>query len=636
MSLPDLTKYPVCCIDVETTGVNWNVDRVFSVAIAIPDCPMEKVLADPANFPIKAMYMDVRTHPGLYQDLKDQAPKLPLVVNHNIKFDMHMLANDGVHFDPANTECTMIRASLINEHLMQYSLDSLGKRYLKIQKVDDIYPKLADMFGGQATRKAQMPNLHRAPASLVGPYAKQDTIVALRLWAWQQGEIHKQDLHAVWGLEKRLFPHIFKMERQGIRVDESMAEYTMEKLTVDIEAGQKKLNEVAGFHVNPNPSASIAKLFEPKQDPKTGAWYAKDGTPLASTPAGKPSLGADALERIQHPAAAMILDLRKKIKTRDTFIGGHILGYAVNGRVHPNINQVKGDETGGTGTGRLSYTKPALQQIPSRDKSVAMIVRPIFLPEEGHGWTYGDLDQHELRVFHHYVNNDKVVGAYAENPDLDGHQIVADLTGLPRNAPKAGGANAKQVNLGMVFNMGGGELADQMGLPFTMESFRDSKGVEHVYKKAGPEAEEVMATYHRMVPGVKDIAQKARTIAKSRGYVRTVFGRHIRFPGGNFTHKASGLVYQGSSADLVKLDIINTCEYLESECPEGRLLLSIHDEQNISMPYGPKAKEHMDNIRNLIQTRPGSPTKLRIPIRADFSKLASTWWEATNSSSIHE
>ena len=84
------------------------------------------------------------------------------------------------------------------------------------------------------------------------------------------------------------------------------------------------------------------------------------------------------------------------------------------------------------------------------------MVRPIFLPDRGQRWSYGDLDQHEFRLFAHYANPKDIIEAYATNPDLDMHQIVADLTGMPRSATRAGEANAKQINLGMVFNMGAG------------------------------------------------------------------------------------------------------------------------------------------------------------------------------------
>jgi len=68
--------------------------------------------------------------------------------------------------------------------------------------------------------------------------------------------------------------------------------------------------------------------------------------------------------------AQLVLKIRSDIKTRDTFLGKHVLEHAVGGRVYPTINQSKGED-GGTGTGRLSYSAPALQQIPSRRKEIA-------------------------------------------------------------------------------------------------------------------------------------------------------------------------------------------------------------------------------------------------------------------------
>lgn len=621
----DIRRSPVYCVDVETTGVKWAKDRVFGVAVAVPES-LDALLADPVGANIVTEYFDVRRSPGRYEELRGQTKyTTSKFVNHNIKFDLHMLRNDGFTPNLCRVDCTMIRASLIDEHLHSYSLDALGRRYLGLAKIDEIYGELAKLYGGMATRGVQMKNLHRAPPELVAPYARRDTEVALRLWAWQEGEIQRQELAQVLDLEMRLFPHVFNMERHGIRVDTELAHLQAEKLDLEHDRLQRELNTIAGFEVNPNPSGSMTKLFQPER--VDGHWVAVDGTRLQDTPAGKPSINADALERMRHPAAPVILRMRKVAKTKDTFIRGHILGYEHRGRVHPNINQVKGDETGGTGTGRLSYVAPALQQIPSRDKLVASIVRPIFLPDEGQGWSYGDLDQHELRIFHHYVNNPVVVKAYRDNPDLDGHQIVADLTGLPRNPSKTGGANAKQMNLGAVFCMGQGTMAEGMGLPYTMDEFTDKRGVKHEFKKPGPEAQAIIDKYYEMVPGIRETAQKASSIAKSRGHVKTIFGRHIRFPGGQFTHKASGLVYQGTSADCVKLDIINVCDYLLSEHPESHFLLSIHDEINLSIPYG-KADIILPEARRLVLQRPGLPVKLRVPIMMNFSQLSDSWWGA--------
>jgi DNA polymerase I-like protein with 3'-5' exonuclease and polymerase domains len=608
----------IVCPDTETTGLDWQKDRVFGVALAWLD-EHDRICSD---------YFDVRKSPTKYQQLRDKAPQFKKVVNHHMKFDVHMLLNDRVKIDPAVCECTMIRAALINEHLFKYDLDSLALKYLNKRKDVEIYQKLADIFGGKATKGSQMRNLPNAPIELVAHYAKVDAELALELYLWQEDEIERRELHQVCELERRLFPYVVRMERGGIRVDLDETERRRELLTITIDRHQKKINKLAGFEVNPNPSNSIKELFKPKMH-KDGYWVTECGTVLESTGAGAPSIDKEALERIRHPAASLILSVRKLIRMRDTFLGKHVLEHARDGRVHPNINQTKGDDTGGTGTGRLSYTDPALQQIPSRDKEMAKIIRPVFLPDESMGWAYGDLDQHELRIFHHFVNNPKIVESYRADPDLDGHAAVAKLTGLPRN-PQPGGkstANAKQMNLAMIFNMGGGELAANMGLPFTIESFK--KGArgeeeEHQYKKAGPEAQKIIDDYYAMMPGVKEIAQKARSIAKSRGYVKTLKGRHIRFPGGMFCYKASGLVYQGSAADLNKENMIRICEYLDSECPDGRLLLNIHDEYSLSLPFG-GAKGHLAAIKAEIQRRP----ELRVPIRIDFSEPSSNWWDAT-------
>lgn len=631
MAFPKIDKYEWVCVDTETDGVEWmHGHKPFSMSVTLPDGYSE--------------YYDFRLQPAALEWARKELPTANKVVNHNIKFDIHMLRNIGVALNPAKCECTMVRAALIDEHLREYSLDALAKRYLKKEKYNDIYEQLAKMFGGRATRSVQAPNFVRAPASLMRRYAIPDTELAAELWLWQNAEIDRQDLHQVWALEQRLFPHIVENERLGICVSEERAHQTVERLTEKAEAYQKELDRIAGFKVNPNPSQSIHNLFQPKQNVKddgtwepSDGWVTNDGTIIGSTGAGKASINADALKSMSHPAAKLILTYRKLLKTRDTFVGGHILGNVVNGKVHPNINQTKGEQgdndggVEGTGTGRLSYTRPALQQIPSRDKEIAEIVRPIFIPDEGQKWSYGDLDQHEFRIFAHYARPERLLAEYAANPDLDMHQIVADLTGLPRSAPSSGGANAKQINLAMVFNMGGGELASQMKLPYYWDTAKFKGEREpRKFKKAGVEAQEVMERYYREIPGVREVAKKASSLATARGYVMTMRGRHIRFPGGLFAYKASGLIYQGTAADFNKENFCLISEYLMSECPHNRLLLNIHDEYSMSLlDEGDITVKHLKEIKGLIEDK-----GLRVPIRIDFSGLAPNWWEATKTPTV--
>lgn len=610
----DIRKYPYFAIDTETTGLEWfRKDRPFAVSMSFPDGT--------------DAFFDIRRNPEMLDVLRDQLKEFTgLIIGFNIKFDVHMLRMAGLELPIERLNCAQVRAALIDENLSSYDLGSLGRKYLGAGKVE-IHEELSKLFGGKPD-KSQMKNLHRAPTPLVEKYAIQDTRLTLNLWLFQEDEIRRQELERVNALEMELLQWVIESEAVGIRVDLKQAEVATKKLTFKVNLLQKELDAMAGFPINPNPSGSIFKLFAPTQRPD-GVWVANDGTILESTEKGKPSLNAEALLRMKHPAAAKILDCRKFMKARDTFVAGHVMGHEVDGFVHPNINQMRNDEFG-TRTRRLSYNSPAMQQIPARDFEVAAIVRPLFLPDEGHIWGCWDWRQFEFRMFAHYINNDLINKIYTENPEADFHQSVADMTGLPRNAQASGGANAKQLNLGMVFGMGGGLLAQQMKLPFTIKKmkFRGEKE-EREIMMPGEEAERMMNKYHNAIPSVKLIQKKAALIAETRGFVQTIGGGKIRFPTKSTCHKAAGLIYQGSSADCMKMKILEIRRYLKKTNSRSRILLSVHDETNISL--APENRE--DEIRaitHILETFDGieCPIKLRIPIRSEFGE-GENWAQAS-------
>jgi DNA polymerase I-like protein with 3'-5' exonuclease and polymerase domains len=328
-------------------------------------------------------------------------------------------------------------------------------------------------------------------------------------------------------------------------------------------------------------------------------------------------------ETHQDERAIMIHKMQKLDKARQ-FLEGHILGHMEGDRVYPNYNQTKTERGTGTTTGRFSMEDPALQQIPARDKEMAEIVRSCFIPDSGQNWLCADWKQFEFRWFAHYVNDRELNKAYETNPETDFHKVTADLTGLPRSPRFAGDPNAKQINLGLVFGMGQGKLAAEMGLPFTTE-MRLMNGEEKEVYIAGPEARAIFQQYHGSIPGVKTLLQQASSIAKSRGYVKTVLGRRLRFPGGKFSHKAGGLVFQGTSADCAKLKMI---ELYHNGHKQGdfRLLLSVHDEFDLSAPK----KFKSGKVKKILETFDGEkcPILCRIPILSDVS-TGPNWYEAS-------
>ena len=464
LNLDRLGEYDAVCIDTETTGLNWRKDKVFGIAISALDARTET---------ISTLYCDVRDSPRFIESLRKNAPLIKRFVNHNAKFDAHFLREScGIILPFGNIECTCVRAALIDEHLPSYGLDAVAKKYAGIGKDEHIYQDLAELFGGKPTKEAQMKNLSRAPVELAGRYATQDSEAALILWLAQEKEIEKQGLTKVWTMEKELTSVLIEIEKNGVRVDEEFARHQLSKIGPTAnEVVSKLLKKYGGNGVN-------GKVFNsPKQkrqlfnvEKKDGKWWA-GGVMLVESEAGNPTLDADALrilsETYKDERATLIMRAQKLDKARQ-FLENHVLGHMENGRVYPNYNQTKSERGSGTGTGRFSIEDPALQQIPKRDKEMAQIVRPCFVPESGNKWACADWEQFEFRWFAHYVNDDGLNKTYHDNPDADFHKTTADLTGLPRNPRFAGDANAKQINLGLVFGMGMGKLAAEMGLPYTI------------------------------------------------------------------------------------------------------------------------------------------------------------------------
>ena len=609
---PDLTKFDRFAYDTETTGLNPMAGaRVFGFSVSTPDG--------------KDYYWDIRTNPKALEWIKQQFANLgdTKVACHNLSFDYRLSYATGIHMPIANCHDTVIYACLINEHEHSYSLDYLSKKYLRAQKKgDDLYKDMAKIFGGRATKNVQMKRIADAPEYIVAPYAKADTRATLELFDWQTREVERQDLQRIVDFERRVTPVIIASEMRGIRVDVERAQQAVVHMCEPINRLQRQLNDIAGFQCNPQPSKDIQKLFNPTW--RDGRWWAVDGTPLESTESGNPQLDAAALRSMAHPASKIILELRSLIKTRDTFLTGHILESAVNGRVYPSINQTKG-ESAGTGTGRLSYTSPALQQIPDRNKEVAKIVKPIFLPEEGHLWVDADMASFEVRMFAHLIGTPDIVQAYKDNPETDFHQFVADLTGLPRNATYSGQPNAKQLNLSMIFNQGNGTTAETMGMPWTWESFTPKGDTrEVVYKKAGAEAMDIINKYHSALTGVKALADGCKAKAESRGYIFTRYGRHLRFPNGFKSYKASGLLIQSTSADENKMNWLRINEALEGT--GGVMLLNTHDSYSLSLPED-QANEIARKVKKVVEEDRG----LLVPLILEVQHAGRNWWESKSS-----
>jgi DNA polymerase I-like protein with 3'-5' exonuclease and polymerase domains len=295
-------------------------------------------------------------------------------------------------------------------------------------------------------------------------------------------------------------------------------------------------------------------------------------------------------------------------KAHTTFIDT-ILKYSHKGRIHAEINQLRGDN-GGTVTGRFSYSNPNLQQIPARNKELGPMIRSLFIPEEDHTWGVFDYSQQEPRLVVHYAGLqnlygvDDVLDSYNNDPDTDFHTIVADMANIPRS-------QAKTINLGLFYGMGKNKLQAELGV--------DKETSDGLFKQ-----------YHDRVPFVKQLMDNVMQRAQQRGQIRTLLGRLCRFhlwepnmfgmhkamthddallehgPGIRraYTYKALNKLIQGSAADMTKKAMIEL--YKEGIIPH----IQVHDELDISI----KDPEHAKKIKEIME----SAVELEVPNKVDY------------------
>jgi DNA polymerase I-like protein with 3'-5' exonuclease and polymerase domains len=531
---------------------------------------------------------------------------------HNAMYDVCWLRAYGVKINGHIVD-TMVMASLVDENRLWYSLNSLSIDYLGQVKDETALRAAADKAGIDA--KSEMWKL---PAMYVGSYAEKDAELTLALFKKLSVEIKTQDLTKVFDLETQLFPCLIDMKFKGVRVDVEAAHKLKKQLASQEESLLLEVKKETGLEPQIWAARSIAKVFDKLK---------LDYEVTAKTKA--PSFTKNFLQEHKHPIVNKIAKAREINKAHTTFIDT-IIKYQYKGRIHADINPIRGD-SGGTVTGRFSYSNPNLQQIPARNKQLGPMIRSLFIPENNHKWGCFDYSQQEPRLVVHYAatkfKGDEEVTEIVErfeNNEVDFHQTVADMANISRT-------QAKTINLGLFYGMGKAKLQAELGL-----STKD-------------EATKLFNKYHDSVPFVKDLMDAISRDGSAFGYIKTFGGRKCRFnkweiaewnngkftapmsradaeaayyekyPKATkpnirraFTYKALNKLIQGSAADMTKQAMLNL--YREGIVPH----IQIHDELDISVESDEQAKKIIEIMEEAV--------KLKIPNKVDYES-GNNWGE---------
>ena len=560
---PDLRQAHTIAIDLEThdpdlksmgSGSIIGKGKVVGIAVAVDGYS--------GYFPFDHKGGGNLEKNKVIQWFKDVCESTSDKIFHNAMYDVCWIRSMGIKINGRIFD-TMIAASLVNENRFRYDLGSLGWDYVGYGKNETELRAAANEWG--VDPKSDMWML---PSMYVGTYAERDAELTLALWKVMQKEISDQDLGSIFDLETDLFPCLVDMKFKGVRVDVEGAHKLKQQLSEQERQLLQEVKKETQIDCQIWAARSIAKVFE------------KLNLPFDRTEKTKaPSFTKNFLSSHEHPLVKKIAKAREINKAHTTFIDT-IIRYEHKGRIHADINQIRSD-SGGTVTGRFSYSNPNLQQIPARNKDLGPLIRSLFLPESGCEWGCFDYSQQEPRLVVHYASLDQdtsvfnVKDSYVSS-DADFHTIVAKMADIPRD-------QAKTINLGLFYGMGKAKLQAELGV-------------------SKDKAEELFSIYHERVPFVKRLMKSVSNRAQQRGQIRTLLGRLCRFhlwePNrfginkalpfneavlehgqGNirraYTYKALNKLIQGSAADMTKKSMLDLYK-------EGIIAhIQIHDELDL-------------------------------------------------------
>lgn len=403
-------------------------------------------------------------------------------------------------------------------------------------------------------------------------------------------------LHLFETVELPLCEVLVEMEHNGVAADRAMLKEFGVKLSGKIEELRRKVFELAGTEFNINSPKQLGELlFEKLALPsgkKTKSGYSTDIEVLAAL-------------RDKHPVVPAVMEFRQLMKLKSTYVDGLLSEIASDGRIHTSFNMMA------TATGRLSSAEPNLQNIPVRTELGAEI-RRMFVAEPGNVLIDADYSQIELRLLAHISGDEVMRNAFRSGFDI--HTVTASqVFGVQPDAvtPEMR-RRAKAVNFGIVYGISRFALAEDLGV-------------------SRKEADDYMNQYFATYSGVRRYMEEIVKTAKKRGYVATIMGRRRYLPeleSPVFNIRAFGervalnAPIQGSSADIIKLAMINTARRLRAEKRKAKLILQIHDELIIEAPLA-----EAEPIKTLLREEMENVMRLSVPLTVDVA-AGKNWAEA--------
>lgn len=572
-------------IDTETDGLDFMQAKLvgISLSIAAGDAVYIPVQHDLLVAPEQLALQDVitRLKPVL------ENPEI-LKVGQNLKFDWHILQRYGITLNGIADD-TML-ASYVWDATEKHNMDDLALKYL-----DHTTTPFEEIAGKGRAQKT----FNEIPLETATHYAAEDADITLRLWQALKPRVDSiptlKSLYET--IEMPLLTVLAKMEHDGILVNVPHLEAFSQELSERLTKLENEVYHLAGEEFNLSSPKQLGEIL-----------FGKLGLPvIKKTAKGQPSTNEEVLQELalDFPLPKHIIEYRELAKLKSTYTDALVAEVdATTKRIHTSFNQAL------TSTGRLSSSKPNLQNIPVRTEEGRKI-RQAFIAKDGYKMISADYSQIELRLMAHFSGDETLIAAFKN--DLDIHRATAsevfhtpleEVSGELRRSAKA-------INFGLIYGMGAFGLAKQLGI-------------------ARAQAQDYIQRYFSRYPSILQFMEDAKEKARQLGYVETLLGRRLPLPDINSTNHmmksgaeriAVNAPLQGTAADIIKLAMIEVDHQLAKSGLDAKMLLQVHDELILEV-----SEKDAEAAAQLLKNAMEKVIELKVPLKVEVA-IGNNWDE---------
>ena len=401
-------------------------------------------------------------------------------------------------------------------------------------------------------------------------------------------------------IEIPLLKTLSKMERIGVNLDSHFLKNLSKKTTKDLNTLKEKIYKIAGVEFN---------ISSPKQLGEVLFDRLKISSKPKKTKTGQYSTSEDILAELinENIIIKLILEYRSISKLLNTYIDSlpnQISGES--GRIHTQYVQTVAS------TGRLSSINPNLQNIPIRSERGREIRKAFIAKNKDYFIMAADYSQIELRIIASISKEENMINAFKNNEDIHAATASSVFNVPISNVSREQRSNAKIVNFGIIYGVSAFGLSNQTDLNRN-------------------ESKQLIDTYYKKYPRLKEYISNQISFARNNGYVQTLLGRRRYLKDinsrnavvrGAAERNAINAPIQGSAADIIKIAMINIQNKLESEDYQSKMLLQVHDELVFDV-----FKPELNRVIDMVKSEMMNAYQIEVPLKVDIN-YGLNWLEA--------